>query len=306
MPAGEITLECLQKLTQALLKCGAPIEEINVVRKHVSAIQGGRLAQVAARQGARVIALIISDVVGDQPCDIASGPCAPDPSTYDDAMAILEKYALQTDPQLMQVISHIRQGQQGLQEETLKPQDILCQRIENHVFATAQKGLEAASQYCQAQGYEVHLLGDRISGESREFARAQAQLIKNALQTSNTKRIAWISGGETTVTIPPGVIGRGGRCSEFLLALLQETLDIPGISALAADTDGIDGSENNAGAFFHEGIRQQCIEEQIDIEHYLKTHDAYGFFAHVQALLYTGPTLTNVNDYRIVLLDPNE
>lgn len=306
MLAGEVTLECLQKLTQVLLKCGAPIEEINVVRKHVSAIQGGRLAQVAARRGARVIALIISDVVGDQACDIASGPCAPDPSTYDDAMAILEKYSLQTDPQLMQVISHIRQGQQGLLEETLKPQDALCQMIENHVFATAQKGLEAASQYCQAQGYEVHLLGDRISGESREFAQAQAQLIKNAVKTSNTKRIAWISGGETTVTIPAGVVGRGGRCSEFLLALLQETMDIPGISALAADTDGIDGSENNAGAFFHEGIRQQCIKEQIDIEQYLKTHDAYGFFAHFEALLHTGPTLTNVNDYRIVLLDPNE
>lgn len=306
MPAGKITLECLQKLTQALLKCGAPIEEINVVRKHVSAIQGGRLAQVAARRGARVIALIISDVVGDQACDIASGPCAPDPSTYDDAMAILEKYSLQTDPELIQVISHIRQGQQGLQEETLKPEDTLCQMIENHVFATAQKGLEAASQYCQAQGYEVHLLGDRIAGESRVFAQAQAQLIKNARQTSNTKRIAWISGGETTVTIPAGVVGRGGRCSEFLLALLQETIDIPGISALAADTDGIDGSEDNAGAFFHEGIRQQCIKEQIDIEQYLKNHDAYGFFAHFEALLYTGPTLTNVNDYRIVLLDPNE
>jgi hydroxypyruvate reductase len=118
--------------------------------------------------------------------------------------------------------------------------------------------------------------------------------------------MAWISGGETTVTIPTGVVGRGGRCSEFLLALLQETMDIPGISALAADTDGIDGSENNAGAFFHEGIRHQCIKEQIDIEQYLKNHDAYGFFAQFEALLFTGPTLTNVNDYRIVLLDPNE
>ena len=303
LPAGQIQLDSLKLLTEELLRCGAPIEEINIVRKHVSDIQGGRLAQLAVSRGATVKAFIISDVVGDQASDIASGPCAPDPSSYFNAVAILEKYGLHTKLELIAIVDYLHQGQQGLYPETLKDSDSECASIENYVFASAQQGLEAAARYCKEQAYEVHLLGDRISGEAKDFAAKQAQLIRQELQHSSAKKIAWISGGETTVTIPKGITGRGGRCSEFLLALMQATMDIQGIRALAADTDGIDGSEQNAGAFFHEEIRKQCITKHLDIENYLNTHQAYSFFEQLQALVITGPTLTNVNDFRIVLID---
>ena len=303
LPAGQIQLDSLKLLTEELLRCGAPIEEINIVRKHVSDIQGGRLAQLAVSRGAKVRAFIISDVVGDQASDIASGPCSPDPSSYYDAVAILEKYRLHINPELATIVDYLHQGQQGLYRETLKDSDSECTSIENYVFASAQQGLEAAARYCKEQAYEVHVLGDQISGEAKDFAAKQAQLIRQELQHSSAKKIAWISGGETTVTIPKGITGRGGRCSEFLLALMQATMDIQGIRALAADTDGIDGSEQNAGAFFHEEIRKQCIAKHLDIEHYLNTHQAYSFFEQLQALVITGPTLTNVNDFRIVLID---
>ena len=303
---GDISLTVVQQLTQELLRCGAPIEEINTVRKHISAIQGGRLAQIARARGAKVFALIISDVIGDQASDIASGPCAADPSTFNDAMAILKKYNLQNNPTIVEVIHHIQNGQNGLVSETLKPDDQSLHEVFNDVFATALKGLEAAADYCRSLGYVVFLLGDRISGESIEFAKAHAQIIQNAILTTGFNKIAWISGGETVVTLPPGIKGRGGRCSEFLLALLKETISIDGLSALAADTDGIDGSENNAGAFFNAAIKKGLLENDLDLDHYLDNHDAYGFFKELDALLMTGPTLTNVNDFRIVLWDRNE
>ncbi|BDW12099.1 hydroxypyruvate reductase [Polynucleobacter sp. SHI8] len=306
LTANHIPMDALQKLTQELLRCGAPIEEINVIRKHVSAIQGGRLAQLATRRGAQMIALIISDVVGDQASDIASGPCAPDPSTYDDAIHILEKYQLHTHLGLTSIYQHLLQGQQGLHRETLKVEDEICEQINNIVFATAQKGLEAAAEFCRTLGYEVHVLGDGVSGESQEVAKNHAALIRECLTNSNAKKIAWISGGETTVTIPLGVVGRGGRCSEYLLALMQETLDIKGMSALAADTDGIDGSENNAGAYFDAGVRNRYLAKGLNIEHYLQNHQAYDFFEQLDALVMTGPTLTNVNDFRIILIDRYE
>jgi hydroxypyruvate reductase len=306
LTANHIPIETLQKLTQELLRSGAPIEGINVIRKHVSAIQGGRLAQLATSRGAHVIALIISDVVGDQASDIASGPCTPDPSTYDDAIHIFEKYQLHTHQGLAGIYQHLLQGQQGLHSETLKVEDEICEQIKNLVFATAQKGLEAASEFCRNLGYEVHVLGDRVSGESQEVAKNQVALIREYLTNSRANKIAWISGGETTVTIPQGVVGRGGRCSEYLLALMLETLDIKGISALAADTDGIDGSENNAGAYFDSDIRDRCLAKDLNIEHYLKNHRAYDFFEQLNALVFTGPTLTNVNDFRIVLIDRYE
>ena len=303
---GDISLTVVQQLTQELLRCGAPIEEINTVSKHISAIQGGRLAQIARARGAKVFALIISDVIGDQASDIASGPCAADPSTFNDAMAILKKYNLQNNPTIVEVIHHIQNGQNGLVSETLKPDDQSLHEVFNDVFATALKGLEAAADYCRSLGYVVFLLGDRISGESIEFAKAHAQIIQNAILTTGFNKIAWISGGETVVTLPPGIKGRGGRCSEFLLALLKETISIDGLSALAADTDGIDGSENNAGAFFNAAIKKGLLENDLDLDHYLDNHDAYGFFKELDALLMTGPTLTNVNDFRIVLWDRNE
>ena len=306
LTANHIPIETLQKFTQELLRSGAPIEEINVIRKHVSAVQGGRLAQLAISQGAQVIAMIISDVVGDQASDIASGPCAPDPSTYDDAIQILEKYHLDTHQGLVAIHQHLLEGQQGLHSETLKVDDEICKQIENIVFATAQKGLEAAAEFCRSLGYEVHVLGDRVSGESQDIAKNHAALIREHLTNSRANKIAWISGGETTVTIPQGVVGRGGRCSEYLLALMLETFDIKGISALAADTDGIDGSECNAGAYFDSDVRNMCLAKNLNITHYLANHLAYDFFDQLNALVFTGPTLTNVNDFRIVLIDRHE
>ena len=306
LTANHIPMETLQKLTQELLRSGAPIEDINVIRKHVSAIQGGRLAQLATSRGAHVVALIISDVVGDQASDIASGPCAPDPSTYDDAIHILEKYQLHTNVGLTAIHQHLLEGQRGLHSETLKAEDKICDQIKNIVFATAQKGLEAAAEFCRTLGYEAHVLGDSVSGESQEIAKNHAALIREHLSNSSANKIAWISGGETTVTIPPNVVGRGGRCSEYLLALMQQTLDIKGISALAADTDGIDGSENNAGAYFDAGVRNRYLAKGLNIEHYLQNHQAYDFFEQLDALVMTGPTLTNINDFRIILIDRYE
>ena len=306
LTANHIPMETLQKLTQELLRSGAPIEDINVIRKHVSAIQGGRLAQLATSRGAHVVALIISDVVGDQASDIASGPCAPDPSTYDDAIHILEKYPLHTNVGLTAIHQHLLEGQRGLHSETLKAEDKICDQIKNIVFATAQKGLEAAAEFCRTLGYEAHVLGDSVSGESQEIAKNHAALIREHLSNSSANKIAWISGGETTVTIPPNVVGSGGRCSEYLLALMQQTLDIKGISALAADTDGIDGSENNAGAYFDAGVRNRYLAKGLNIEHYLQNHQAYDFFEQLDALVMTGPTLTNINDFRIILIDRYE
>ena len=306
LPSHGMSLQHLTMLSKELLQCGAPIEEINAVRKHVSAIQGGRLAQLAVERGATLRAFIISDVTGDQPSDIASGPCSDDPSTFRDALSILEKYQLHLEPSLFEITQHLQDGILGKIPETLKANDWQCQKIHNDVFATAQKGLDAAAEFCESQGYEVHQLGDQITGESREVARLQADMIRAYLQQSDAKKIAWISGGETTVTIPQGVHGRGGRCTEFLLALMQASKDIQGISALAADTDGIDGTENNAGAFFTPSTWDKLQSYSLDMEKYLDEHDAYGFFFELDHLVMTGPTLTNVNDFRIVLINRDE
>ncbi len=306
LPEQGISLLNLTNLSKELLKCGAPIEDINTVRKHVSAIQGGRLAQLAVERGATLQAFIISDVTGDQPSDIASGPCSYDTSTFQDALGVLEKYQLHLQPSLFEITQHLQAGILGKIPETLKMNDWHCQKIHNEVFATAKKGLDAAAEFCEAHGYEVHHLGDQVTGESREVARWQADMIRTYLQYSEAKKIAWISGGETTVTIPQGVHGRGGRCAEFLLALMHASNDIRGISALAADTDGIDGTENNAGAFFTPKTWDKAQSISLDMEKYLEAHDAYGFFSQLDHLVMTGPTLTNVNDFRIVLIDRNE
>jgi hydroxypyruvate reductase len=306
LPPEGVSLESLIILTEELLRSGAPIEEMNIIRKHVSRIQGGRMAQQALLRGANIYALIISDVTGDQPSDIASGPCSPDPSTFTQAIEIFKKYQLHKFSGLQEVYLYLQAGARSEVAETLKMDEVNPLRLHNHVFATAQKGLEAAAKLCQFYGYEVINLGDRITGEARVFAKEHAQIIRTKLKNSDRKKIAWISGGETTVTIPKEIQGRGGRCSEFLLALMIETLDIPGLSALAADTDGIDGSENNAGAFFTPETRMSALQESINLNQYLTLHDAYGFFSRMNQLVMTGPTLTNVNDFRIVLIDRND
>ncbi|MEY4495046.1 MAG: hypothetical protein RL744_110 [Pseudomonadota bacterium] len=303
LPQAGISIEDMRKTTEALLRSGAPIEEMNVVRKHLSAIQGGNLARLAIARGARVEALLISDVTGDAPADIASGPCAPDYSTYQDALDILLKHHLDTDSIPQSVLSHLQRGVAGEVPETLKEADLQNTAVSNHVIATAYKSLEAAAEYVRTQGYEPVILGDTITGEARDVGIEQANLARQHLLAKNSKTIALISGGECTVTIPDGIKGRGGRCSEYLLSLFAASSDIPNISALAADTDGIDGSEKNAGAWFTPEIRQAANLQGLIPSQYLDQHDCYGFFAQLDALVETGPTLTNVNDFRIILLD---
>ena len=302
LPQEGISIDDMRKTTEALLRSGAPIEEMNIVRKHLSAILGGNLARVAIAHGARVEALLISDVTGDLPADIASGPCAADYSTYQDALAIFEKYRLGEDEIPASVLNHLAQGLAGKKSETLKDSDLVGAQVANHVIATAYKSLEAAADYVRSQGYEPIVLGDTITGEAQEVGRAQADLAREHL-AKGSKPLAIISGGECTVTIPVGIKGRGGRCSEYLLSLFAASKDLPHLAALAADTDGIDGSEKNAGAWFTNDIRKGGLAKGITPEPFLLAHDCYGFFAELGALVETGPTLTNVNDFRIILLN---
>ena len=303
LPQAGISIEDMRRTTEALLRSGAPIEEMNVVRKHLSAILGGNLARLAIARGARVEALLISDVTGDSPADIASGPCAADYSTYQDAVDILAKYSLGQGSIPSLVLLHLSRGLAGELPETLKAGDLQNAQVNNHVIATAYRSLQAAADYIRTQGYEPVILGDTITGEAQDVGITQAAMAREYLVNQTGKSLALISGGECTVTIPAGLKGRGGRCSEYLLALFAASMDLHNIAALAADTDGIDGSEKNAGAWFIPAIRQTAGEQGLLPTQYLDQHDCYGFFAQLDALVETGPTLTNVNDFRIILLN---
>ena len=278
LPAAGVTMDGLKAMTRELLRCGAPIQEINTVRKHLSAIQGGRLA-AACR--APVLALIISDVTGDDPTHIASGPCAPDPSTVADAQAVLRKYGIPAP---------------GPFSETPKPGDPLFARVENRVIATARRSLEAAAAVFAARGIAPINLGDAITGEASEVAKAMAAQVREARRPS-----VLISGGECTVTMR-GAGGRGGRCGEFLLALALALEGVPGVHAIAADTDGIDGSEDNAGAILAPDSLARAAAQGVDAKKMLAANDSYGFFCALGDLVVTGPTRTNVNDFRAILV----
>lgn len=307
LPQAGISITDMRKTTEALLQCGAPIEEMNVVRKHLSAILGGNLARAALAKGARVEALLISDVTGDHPADIASGPCAADYSSYADALQILTKYKLNESKAPISVIEHLQKGHRGEIPETLKQTDIDTNQspVRNHVIATAHRSLEAAAEFCKQAGYTPIILGDTITGEARDVGLVHAGIAREFCQHPLWAKppLALISGGECTVTIPAGSKGRGGRCSEFLLSLFTATPDLKTISALAADTDGIDGSEKNAGAWFTPEIRENAKTMQLQASQYQQEHDCYSFFAKLEALVHTGPTLTNVNDFRIILIN---
>jgi len=307
LPQTGITIADMRKTTEALLHSGAPIEEMNVVRKHLSAILGGNLARAALARGARVEAFLISDVTGDDPADIASGPCAPDYSSYIDALQILAKYGLNESKIPSSVIDHLQKGKRGEIPETLKQTDIDKHQspVRNHVIATAHRSLEAAADFCKQSGYKPIILGDTITGEARDVGLVHAAIARELVQYGEWSKppLALISGGECTVTLPSGTKGRGGRCSEFLLSLFTASSDLKTLSALAADTDGIDGSEKNAGAWFTPDIRETAKTIQLRASQFQQEHDCYGFFAKLDALVHTGPTLTNVNDFRIILID---
>jgi len=296
LPADGIDMPALKATTRELLRCGARIEEMNTVRKHLSAIQGGRLA-AACR--APLLALIVSDVTGDDPTHIASGPCAPDPTTYQDALDIFRRYAVRAPDS---VVAHLERGARGELPETPKPGDRIFRRVENRVIATAQRSLAAGAQFFAAQGVHTAILGDSVTGEAREVAKAYGALARQIVQyrTPWVPPVALVSGGECTVTVRG--TGRGGRCSEFLLSLALELNGLDGVHALACDTDGIDGSEDNAGAILTPDALRRAERKKLRAERLLDINDAYAFFSALGDLVVTGPTRTNVNDYRAILI----
>jgi hydroxypyruvate reductase len=305
LPAANLSIQDLQATTQALLMSGAPIGQMNIVRKHLSGILGGHMAREAADRGAKVDAFLVSDVTGDHPSSIASGPCAPDESTFADALQILNDYDL-LQGQIPEVVTdYLQNGLLGKNPETPKSGDPIFKQINNHLLTTAHSCLEAAVSYCESQGVKAVILGDTVMGEAKDVALMQAALAREIFLHDQPfkKPVALLSGGECTVTIPRDVKGRGGRCSEFLLSLYVATDDLPALSALAADTDGIDGSEDNAGAWFASESRKLMNNNHRLAKDSLAKHDSYGFFKDVNTLVHTGPTLTNVNDFRILLRD---
>jgi hydroxypyruvate reductase len=268
-------------------------------------VQGGQLAAAASARGARVLALIISDVTGDDPGAIASGPTAPDSSTYQDALDILNTYQI-TPP--VSIARHLSKGARGEIAETPKPGDARFARVENRVIGSAQASLAMAGAFFQQRGITPMILGDSVTGEAREVGKVYAALAKQIHKHHHPLRppVALISGGECTVTIRKGSEGRGGRCSEFLLSLCIELDGLAEVAALACDTDGIDGSEDNAGAYLSADALMRAKSLCLDSKRHLLANDAYGFFSKLNDLVVTGPTRTNVNDYRVILVaSPN-
>ena len=296
LPADDVPAEDLKATTRELLKSGAPIQDMNTVRKHLSAIQGGRLA---AATRARVLALVVSDVTGDDPTHIASGPCAPDPTTYGDALEVLRRYGVRAPESVRR---RLERGARGEIPETPKPRDPALARVENRVVASAQQSLLAAAEFFRARGCAAAVLGDSVTGEASEVAKVYGALARQVARHGApfAPPVALISGGECTVTVRGS--GRGGRCAEFLLSLAIDLAGLPRASAIACDTDGIDGSEDNAGAVLLPDSLARAAALGADARALLANNDAYGFFSALGDLVVTGPTRTNVNDYRAILV----
>ena len=295
LPAPGLTLEDKQAVNRALLRSGANIGEMNCVRKHLSAIKGGRLA--AAAHPARVVSLLISDVPGDDPATIASGPTVPDPTSFEEARAVIEKYGIEPPAA---VAAHLA----AAKEETPKPGDPRLARSEVRMAAAPLASLEAAAQAAKAAGVVPLILGDAIEGEAREVAKVMAAMAQSARRHGQPAHAPCVllSGGETTVTLKGK--GRGGRNAEFLLALAVALEGAEGIHAIACDSDGIDGSEDNAGALLSPDSIARAEALGVSAKERLADNDGYGFFAALGDLVVTGPTLTNVNDFRALFILP--
>ena len=299
LPAEGLTLQDKQRINQALLNSGANIGEMNCVRKHLSRIKGGRLA--AACAPARVVTLTISDVPGDDPSVIASGPTVPDASTCADALSILKRYAIDVPGPVLDLLER-----NGL--ETPKPGDACFAGHQVHMIATPQQSLEAAAAEARATGLNAYILSDELEGESREVGKVHAALARAVARHGQpfAKPCVILSGGETTVTVRPVPAGesrgRGGRAGEFCLGLALALQGQPGVWALAADTDGIDGMEDNAGAWVAPDTLTRAQALGLKVERHLDRNDAYGFFQPLGDLVVTGPTHTNVNDFRALLV----
>ena len=295
LPYEGISLADKQAVNRELLRSGANICEMNVIRRHLSAIKGGRLA--AACHPARVISLLISDVPGDSPVDIASGPTVADPTTCGDALALVKRYGMNLPPSAMAVLESGR-------GESIKPGDTRLARTETHLITTPQMALEAAAQVARAVGITPYILGDSIEGEARDVGKVMAGLARQVAthQQPFTPPCVLLSGGETTVTLRGK--GRGGRNVEFLLSLGISLDGFEGVYALAGDTDGVDGVEEIAGAYLAPDSLQRAWTKGIHPKEALADNDGHGFFSALGDSIVTGPTLTNVNDFRAILIQP--
>lgn len=293
LPGQGLTLADKQAINRALLNSGATISEMNCVRRHLSAIKGGRLA--AACHPARVITLLISDVPGDNPMDIASGPTVADPTTCADALAIAQRYGIELPPAARQLL-------ESGQGETIKPNDVRLAASETHLIATPQIALEAAANVAAQAGIPAHILSDSLEGEARDVGTVMAGMARQVAQRGQPFRppCVLLSGGETTVTVRGQ--GRGGRNVEFLLALGIALNGHPSIHALAGDTDGVDGQEDIAGAYLAPDTLARAWELGIKPRESLANNDGHGFFGALGDSVITGPTLTNVNDFRAILI----
>ena len=292
LPAGGIALAEKQQINQALLASGAAIGQMNVVRKHISAIKGGRLA--AAAYPARVVGLLISDVPGDEPGVIASGPTVGETSTPADALAILEHYRI---PVPASVSAHLAAA-----KGCPAPGDARLSKVENHIIAAPQISLEAAAGVARAAGYTPMILGDSLEGEAREVGIVHAGIARQVLTHGQPvpRPCAILSGGETTVTLSG--TGRGGRNVEFLLSLAIALGGLP-VHAIACDTDGVDGAEDIAGAFCGPDTLARARAAGLDPVAELGNNNGHGFFGAIGDQVITGPTLTNVNDFRAMLIE---
>jgi glycerate 2-kinase len=294
-PVAGITFAQKQALTRALLRSGAPIGEINTVRKHLSRIKGGRLAR-AGQRAAAIVTLAISDVPHDDPSAIASGPTVPDPTTLTDARAIIAKYGLQVD-------DAIRRALEDPANESCKPGDGAFAHARFELIARPKASLDAAIARAREAGYEIIDLGADLEGEAREVAAAHARLVLDA--RAEGRHVAILSGGELTVTVRGN--GRGGPNQEYALALADLLKDAAGMAALAGDTDGADGgggsASDPAGALIDASTFAKMKSLGLSPHAYLDNNDATGFFAATGDLLQTGPTLTNVNDVRVILVE---
>lgn len=294
LPAPGLDFETKQSVNKALLRSGAAIDEMNTVRKHLSAIKGGRLA--AACAPAQVLTLLISDVPGDDPSVIASGPTVPDASTCADALRILDRYGIVLPPAA-------RAGLESGRFETPKPGDAHFARQRVAMIATPQQSLQAAAELARAAGMQAHVLSDEVEGESREVGKVHAALARAVARRGEpfARPCVILSGGETTVTVKAKG-GRGGRATEFLLGCALALQGQAGVHVLAADTDGIDGIEDNAGAIVTPDTLARAAAQGLKAAEYLDRHDAYSFFSALGDLVTPGPTFTNVNDFRALLV----
>ena len=288
VPQDGLNMNDLRNVTKNLLNCGAEISEINTVRKHLSKTHGGKIPLYTK---AKIISLIISDVTGNKITDIASGPCCADPTTFKNSINILEKYKIKNK----RIYEFLKKGIKGKISENPKKNNPIFKNAKNILLASGKDMLKKAELFLKKNKIKTLNLGDNIKGESRQIAIKHGEKILRIKK----QKFAIISGGETTVTVSGS--GKGGRNSEYALSLFNKVINTDNIAVISCDTDGIDGSEDNAGVYFDKEIIKKSKKLNLDPKLFLKKNDSYTFFKKLNSLIQTGPTLTNVNDYRVVL-----